>query len=127
MAPRRLPARADEQAPAMPSPTLAPHPSRDLTLLALGPLWAAGVALTQPRYAVTALGAFAPPDVNAQGDVLGRVGGRPATYQDGAVPLMPALGYGGSPDRWRDATPGVSGGSVTMPTTGIPAAAPWDA
>jgi hypothetical protein len=40
---------------------------------------------------------------------------------------MQDLGYGGSSYRWSDATPGVSVGSVTIPTNGIQAAAQWDA
>jgi hypothetical protein len=68
-----MPSLADEQESAMPSRTISPHPHRYITIIALWPLLAAEVALTQPRYEVTDLGEFSPTDVNEQGEVIGRV------------------------------------------------------
>jgi hypothetical protein len=92
-------------------------------------LYTAAHAYAQPQYTVTDLGEFVPSDVNKDGEVIGRVGGRPAKYKDGVVSLMQDLGRGGKPSRWSDATLGVSVGSVTFPTStgGVEAAAQWDA
>jgi len=92
-------------------------------------LYTTAHAYAQPQYTVTYLGEFAPSDVNEDGEVIGRVGGRPAKYKDSVVSLMQDLGRGGKPSRWSDATPGVSVGSVTFPTStgGVEAAAQWDA
>jgi hypothetical protein len=73
-------------------------------------LYAAAHAYAQPQYTVTDLGEFAPSDVNEDGEVIGRVGGRPAKYKDSVVSLMQDRGRGGKPSRWSDATPGVSVG-----------------
>jgi len=82
----------------------------------------------QPRYTVTALGEFVTADVNDDHQVIGRVGGRPAMWKDGAIMLMQDLGtYGGVPLRWSEASPAVSVGYISYPSTGYQGAAQWDA
>jgi hypothetical protein len=81
----------------------------------------------QPQYAVTDLGEFVPEDVNDHHQVIGRVGGRPAIWKDGAIMVMQDLGAGGHPRRWSESIPGISVGSITYPSTGYEGAAQWDA
>jgi hypothetical protein len=78
-------------------------------------------------YTVIDLGEFSPSDVNEVGQVIGLAAGRPAMWKDGVIMPMQDLGSTARPLRWSDATPGVSVGSVTIPTGGIQAAAQWDA
>jgi hypothetical protein len=101
-------------------------PSRITMIILYFLVYTAIQVCAQSQYTVRDLGEFAPSDVNEAGEVIGRVGGKPAKYKDGVVTLMQDLGYGGKPQRWSDATPGVSVGYVGH-ATGALVAAQWDA
>jgi hypothetical protein len=104
------------------------HQNRAILLVVICAILSGAVqSYAATQYTVTGLGEFSPSDVNEIGQVIGQAAGRPAMWKDGVIMPMQHLGSTARPLRWSDATPGVSVGSVTIPTGGIQAAAQWDA